>query len=87
MKYVFNSRIPVLADGVIFTGTNSRGEVVNGELKISNADYSYTYRNGMWYDGNFPCGDCRVPVLDIEDLVVVKQERFNSILQPAPVEE
>ena len=80
MQYLFKSQIPALSNEEIFTGDNACGYVENNVLYINDKQYSYTYKNGEWYEKNFPCGDGRIPALNIENLKILDLEKWNSIL-------
>ena len=80
MQYLFKTKISVLSDGDIFVGDNARGYIENGTLCINDKQYSYTHENGAWYEKGYPCGNGRIPVLDIENLKIINQSVFNSII-------
>lgn len=87
MEYLFNSQISLLPDGEIFTGDDAHGYVESGILHINDSQYNYTYKDNMWYENDFPCGDCRVPALQINNLKIVNKTAFESILDVPHKEE
>lgn len=80
MQYLFKTKISVLSDGKIFTGDNAEGYVKGGILFLNNDIYKYEYKNEQWFESNYPCGEGRIPVLQIKNLNVLDFEKWNSIL-------
>lgn len=80
MEYLFSDIQKQLFDGNIFTGDNAEGYIKDGILFLNNDIYKYEYKDEQWFESNYPCGEGRVPVLQIENLKILDLEKWNSIL-------
>lgn len=80
MKYLFKPTLEVPEDGEIFHGNGAIGYVKDKTLYVKDSEYSYTYKNGMWYEKGYACGIGRVPILEFEDLRISNQSAFDDII-------
>lgn len=93
MEYSFDSNPKVVyTNTTIFKGDNALGKWENGVLIIYDSKVKYYFKNGDWYietemtEEPMFCGKGAVPVLQIENLQIIDEQLFGSILYIPPIE-